>query len=155
VILVLYVCEFHVTLHPLYRNILSRLFKYAIVYSGFAFIISLVREVIKDIEDMDGDARYGCRTMPIVWGVNVAKVFAATWLTVLTGAVIVIQFYALQSWQWLGALYCFFLLDLPLLWTLRELYRAGTKADYHRLSAVIKGIMLSGILSMIIIQIQL
>ena len=155
VILVLYVCEFHVTGNADYRNILSRLFKYAIVYSGFAFIISLVREVVKDIEDMDGDARYGCRTMPIVWGVNVAKVFAATWLVVLTGAVIVIQFYALQSWQWLGAAYCLLLLDLPLLWTLRRLYKAQAKAEYHLLSSVIKGIMLSGILSMIIIQIRL
>jgi 4-hydroxybenzoate polyprenyltransferase len=154
VILVLYVCEFHVT-GNVYRNVLSRLFKYAIVYGGFAFIISLVREVVKDIEDLEGDARYGCRTMPIVWGVNVAKVFAATWLVVLTGAVIVIQFYALQSWQWLGATYCFLLLDLPLLWTLRKLYKAQTKAEYHLLSNVIKGIMLSGILSMIIIQIHL
>ena len=154
VILVLYVCEFHVTGNA-YRYVLPRLFKYAIVYGGFAFIISLVREVIKDIEDMEGDARYGCRTMPIVWGVNVAKVFAATWLVVLTGAVIVIQFYALQSWQWLGATYCFLLLDLPLLWTLRRLYKAQTKAEYHLLSSVIKGIMLSGILSMIIIQIHL
>jgi len=155
VILVLYVCEFHVTGNEEYRSILSRLFKFAIVYGGFAFIISLVREVIKDIEDMEGDARYGCRTMPIVWGVNVAKVFAATWLVVLTGAVIVLQFYALQSLHLLGAAYCLLLLDLPLLWTLRRLYKAQTKADYHLLSSVIKGIMLSGILSMIMLQIQL
>jgi len=111
--------------------------------------------VIKDIEDMEGDARYGCRTMPIVWGVNVAKVFAATWLVVLTGAVIVLQFYALQSLHLLGAAYCLLLLDLPLLWTLRRLYKAQTKTDYHLLSSVIKGIMLSGILSMIMLQIQL
>ncbi|WP_431216628.1 hypothetical protein ACQ86N_19770 [Puia sp. P3] len=84
-------------------------------------------------------------------GVNVAKVFAATWLAVLTGAVIVIQFYALQLLLLLGVAYCFFLLDLPLIWTLRRLYKAQTKADYHRLSGVIKGIMLIGILSLVII----
>ena len=155
VILVLYVCEFRVIYAMGIIGILSRLFKYAIVYSGFAFIISLIREVIKDIEDMNGDARYGCRTMPIVWGVNVAKVFAGTWLMVLTGALIVIQFYELQSWNWIAVSYCFLLLDLPLLWTLRKLYEAQTKADYHRLSTVIKGIMLVGILSMIIMDIHL
>jgi 4-hydroxybenzoate polyprenyltransferase len=155
VILVLYVCEFRVIYARDVIGTLSRLFKYAIVYGGFAFIISLIREVIKDIEDMNGDARYGCRTMPIVWGVNVAKVFAGTWLGVLTGALIVIQFYALQSWNWIAVSYCFLLLDLPLLWTLRKLYEAQTKADYHRLSAVIKGIMLVGILSMVIIDIHI
>jgi len=151
VILVLYVCEFRVpgSTDPVLKNILSRLFKYAMVYGGFAFIISLIREVVKDIEDMGGDARYGCRTMPIVWGVNVAKVFTGTWLVVLTGALIVIQFYALQSGYWIMAAYGAFLLDLPLLYTLRKLYEAQTKADYHLLSSVIKGIMLAGILSMI------
>lgn len=156
VIIVLYVCEFHVVapdnpVYPFYKNLLGRIFKYAMVYGGFAFIISLVREVVKDIEDMDGDARYGCRTMPIVWGVNVAKVFAGTWLVVLTGSLIVIQLYALQTWNWIAAGYCFLLLDLPLLWTLRKLYEAQTKSDYHRLSSTIKGIMLVGIVSMIFI----
>jgi 4-hydroxybenzoate polyprenyltransferase len=157
VILVLFVCEFRVlgSEDLAGKKVLSRLFKFAIVYGGFAFIISLVREVVKDIEDMDGDARYGCRTMPIVWGVNVAKVFAGTWLIVLTGALIVIQFYVLQSWHWIAACYCFLLLDLPLLWTLRKLYEAQARSDYHLLSSVIKGIMLVGILSMIFINIHL
>ncbi len=34
------------------------------------------------MEDINGDARYGCRTMPIVWGINAAKIFTATWLIV-------------------------------------------------------------------------
>lgn len=157
VILVLFFCEFKVVSPDFVqeRFVLARLFKYAIVYAGFAFIISLIREVVKDIEDMNGDARYGCRTMPIVWGVNVAKVFAGTWMVVLIGALIVIQFYALQRWNWLAVSYCFLLLDLPLLWTLRKLYEAKTRSDYHRLSSVIKGIMLVGILSMVFMDIHL
>ena len=84
---------------------LSRTFKYAIVYGGFAFIISLIREVVKDIEDIDGDTRYGCRTMPIVWGINVAKVFTATWLVVLISALAVIQFYFLPRAHWIMITY--------------------------------------------------
>jgi len=38
------------------------------LYAGFAFVISLIREVIKDMEDIEGDRKYGCKTMPIVWG---------------------------------------------------------------------------------------
>src|SRR5882724_7619327 len=100
VILVLFVCEARISSDPIYKEISSRLFKFAIVYGSFAFIISLVREVVKDIEDMDGDAKYGCRTMPIVWGVNVAKVFGGTWLAVLIGALVIFQFYVLQKAWW-------------------------------------------------------
>jgi 4-hydroxybenzoate polyprenyltransferase len=155
VILVLYICVFRVALFrsPEFHRQFSRAFKFAILYGGFAFIISLIREVIKDIEDMDGDARYGCRTMPIVWGVNSAKVFAATWLVVLIGALVVIQFYVLQYGWILIMLYCFFLLILPLVWILRKLYIARVPADYHSLSALVKAVMLVGILSMIIIEI--
>ncbi len=81
-VLVLYVSEFRFRggRGPLDAYRLALLFKYTIVYSSFAFILSVVREVVKDIEDMEGDMKYNCRTMPIVWGVNVAKVFAGTWL---------------------------------------------------------------------------
>ena len=154
VILVLYTCEFSFQQldNPEWYHVLSRLFKFAILYAGFAFIISLIREVIKDIEDMDGDVRYGCRTMPIVWGVNTAKVFAATWLVVLIGSLIVIQFYVLQYRRGFLILYCILLLIVPLLWILRKLYQARSVADYHLLSRAIKGVMLTGILSMIFIE---
>ncbi|HEY4061410.1 MAG TPA: geranylgeranylglycerol-phosphate geranylgeranyltransferase [Puia sp.] len=153
VILVLYVSEFSLSAFrdPGYHTLLSRLFKFAILYGGFAFIISLIREVVKDIEDIEGDERYGCRTMPIVWGVNVAKVFAGTWLVVLTGSLLIIQFYALQYGWWLVVLYCLALLIAPLCWILRKLYRAQGKRDYHLLSSVIKGVMLAGILSMVLL----
>lgn len=147
VILVLFFCEIRLT----NTYSLSRTFKYAVVYGGFAFIISLIREIIKDIEDMDGDARDGCRTMPIVWGVHVAKVFTATWLVVLIGALAVIQFYFLPRAQWIMIAYGILFIDAPLLWILRKFYYAQSKADYRRLSGVVKGIMLAGILSMILL----
>jgi 4-hydroxybenzoate polyprenyltransferase len=151
VILILYVCEFrlNIFLDPAHRRVLSRIFKFAVLYAGFAFIISLIREVVKDIEDREGDLTYHCRTMPIVWGINVSKVFAGTWLVVLTASLIVVQFYILQySWWWI-VLYCAGLIILPLLFILRNLYTASTIADYHRLSTRIKLVMLAGIFSMI------
>ena len=70
---------------------------------AFAFIISLF-EVVKDIEDMEGDARYQCRTMPSL-GVNVSKVFSAVWLAVLLAAILILQFYVLQFKWWWSILY--------------------------------------------------
>lgn len=152
VVLVLYVGEFHLAAlrDAHYKVLFSSLFKFAIVYSSFAFLLSLIREVVKDIEDMDGDMKYGCRTMPIVWGVNVAKVFAGTLIVVLLGALVILQFYVLQkAWFPLTA-YGVLLVDLPLLYILRKLYTAQTKEDYHRLSTSIKLVMLAGILSIIL-----
>ena len=128
---------------------LRRLMRLAFLYSGFAFIISLVREVVKDIEDMEGDERYGCRTLPIVWGIQAAKIFAGVWLVVLIALLVIVQFYVLQMGWWWGAVYCIFLIILPLLFILRKLFSATVPADYHRMSSFIKWVMLTGILSMI------
>ncbi len=127
----------------------NRVFKYAVLYAGFAFIISLVREVVKDIEDMEGDAKYNCNTMPIAWGVPPSKVFAGVWLVVLIGALLILQFYAFQLRWWITAVYCFVMVLLPLVWVLRKLYVAQNAAQYHQLSSFIKIIMLTGILSIL------
>src|SRR5215213_1418944 len=151
VIMVLFVAEWQIyTINvPQHRDVMSRLFKLAVVYSGFAFIISLVREVVKDIEDMEGDARYGCKTMPIVWGINVSKMFVAVWLVVLIASILIMQVYVLQYRWWWSVLYSVVLIVLPLVWILKELYPATLKADFHRLSGAIKFAMLTGILSML------
>jgi 4-hydroxybenzoate polyprenyltransferase len=139
-----------VTDFPLYGSIYaSKLLRFTFLYAGFAFIICLVREVIKDVEDMAGDAKYGCRTMAIVWGVHVSKVFAATWLVVLTAALMIVLVYILQFGWWLAATYCFVFIIVPLLVALRKLFKAQSSADFKKLSNWIKLVMFTGILSMI------
>ena len=135
-------------------DMLRKVLRLAFLYGGFAFIISLVREVVKDIEDMEGDAHYGCKTMPIVWGVPVAKVFAAVWLMVLIGALIVISFYALRLGWWISLLYSVSLVILPLFWILKKLYQASSSVHFGNLSAAIKLVMLTGILSMIFFKLH-
>jgi 4-hydroxybenzoate polyprenyltransferase len=127
----------------------SKLMRRTFLYAGFAFIISLIREVVKDMEDINGDARYGCRTMPIVWGINAAKIFSATWLIVLLTAVIVMTAYILPFKWWWAAAYCVLFIIVPLLLLLRKLIKAVTPAHFHSISTWLKLIMLSGILSML------
>lgn len=142
------------------RNLLSplgssriKITRYTFLYAGFAFIISLIREVIKDIEDMEGDRRYGCTTMPIVWGVNASKIFIAVWLIVLLALLVSLQFYVLQFHWWFSALYSVVFIIAPLINIFQKLFTATTSADYHRLSSRTKMVMLTGILSMIFIKI--
>jgi 4-hydroxybenzoate polyprenyltransferase len=156
VVLVLYFSEWNryfdlVASEQLYA--LTRVFRFAFLYAGFAFIISLIREVVKDIEDMPGDAKYGCRTMPIVWGVHVAKIFVSTWMVVLIAALGIVEFYVLQLRWWWSGMYCFFLIILPLLYIFRKLLVASTTEEFHKLSSLIKMVMLTGILSMMFFRI--
>ena len=127
----------------------KRLIKVSFIYGGFAFIISLIREVIKDMEDMQGDAKHGSTTMPIVWGLQVSKVFAAVWLVVIICGVAGVQIYVIQLGWWLSAVYSLFAIIIPLAWILRKLYAAQSPKDFHRLSTAVKLVMLTGILSMI------
>ncbi|HVZ95325.1 MAG TPA: geranylgeranylglycerol-phosphate geranylgeranyltransferase [Chitinophagaceae bacterium] len=126
-----------------------RLLKVSFIYGGFAFIISLIREVIKDMEDVNGDVRYGCKTMPIVWGIPVSKVFTAVWMVVLIAGVGGIEVYIVQAGWLAAAIYGMAAIIIPLLWALRKLYKAEIQADFHRLSNAVKLIMLAGIISMI------
>jgi len=127
----------------------KRLVKVSFIYAGFAFIISLIREVIKDMEDMQGDAKYGCTTMPIVWGLQVSKVFAAVWLVVIIAGIAFVQFYVIQLGWWLSAIYSLLTIIIPLTWVLRKLYMAQSPKDFHQLSNAVKLVMFTGILSMI------
>lgn len=126
-----------------------RFFRLTMVYASFAFVISLIREVVKDVEDMEGDRRYGCKTLPIVWGVQAAKIFVAVWLVVLIAALIILQLYVLPLGWWHSALYCLIAIIAPLIWIFIKLFKAKTPKDFHRLSTVIKFVMLAGILSMV------
>jgi len=142
-----YYCLIHPAIYSGLEN--NKLLRFTILYTSFAFIISLIREVIKDMEDLQGDARYGCRTMPIVWGINATKVYTAVWLFVLISVLLIIQFYLLQYNWWWPVVYGFIFITTPCIVILRLLPKAAKSEDFHRLSTYAKLIMLTGILSMI------
>jgi 4-hydroxybenzoate polyprenyltransferase len=126
-----------------------KFFLLAFLYAGFAFVCSLIREAIKDIEDIKGDERYGSRSMPIAWGINASKVYIAVWMIVLIIMLITLQVYILQfRWWWL-VIYAVLLIIAPLVLIFRKLFKASSTEDYHSLSNYIKLVMLTGIVSMI------
>jgi 4-hydroxybenzoate polyprenyltransferase len=127
----------------------DKLIRITILYTGFAFIISLIREMVKDMEDVEGDRKYGASTMPIVWGINASKVFVSVWLIVLITTLSIIQVYVLQFGWFLSAVYSAVFIIVPLIWILRKLFTAYTSKNFHQLSTVIKWVMFTGILSML------
>lgn len=136
-------------LHSDYPFDVRMLFKFTLMYAGFAFVLTLIREAVKDLEDMEGDAMYQCNTMPIAWGVPAAKVFTGVWTIVLIGALAVILVYAFKTGYRWGAVYGTILILFPTAYLLLKLKQAKTSRDYHNLSTLIKVNMFTGILSML------
>jgi len=128
---------------------INKIERIGFLYASFAFISSLIREAIKDIEDLQGDEKYGCRTMPIVWGVNASKVYIAVWLVVILALLVILQVYVARfEWWWAMAYSIVFIIG-PFVLIFLRLYKAKDQKDYHRLSNWTKLVMLTGILSMV------
>ena len=114
-------------------------------YALFAFGISVLREVIKDMEDLRGDARYGCKTLPIVWGIRKTKTFlfvlsAIFVVLIIAVAIMLNNTYLMLYFAGMGIL-------ILLFW--QKLYFSDTKKEYRKLSTYCKLFMLAGILSML------
>lgn len=136
-------------LHP---GAAQKLLRLALLYTSFAFIITLIREVVKDMEDMEGDRKYGCRTMPIVWGVDFSKIFAATWLVILLALLLIVLIYIIQFQMWVPAAYNLLFVIIPSAYALYLLMKSKTVADFNKLSKWIKAIIFTGILSMLLFK---
>jgi 4-hydroxybenzoate polyprenyltransferase len=109
--------------------------------------MTLVREIIKDMEDLKGDNTYGCKTLPIVWGIRKTKITLYLLIFIFSIVVALINYFYLN----LDIIYFVMLLFVPLAWLTARLFRADTKKDYGWLSSFCKVIMLLGILSMILL----
>ena len=117
------------------------------IYALFAFAMTLVREIVKDAEDLKGDNTFGCRTLPIVWGIPKTKIFLYVLLLIFFISVVEIN----QFFAQLPMYYFFGFLFVPLVLLVVRLIRADTKKDFYNLSQWCKVIMLLGVASMIFI----
>ncbi|GAA4462476.1 geranylgeranylglycerol-phosphate geranylgeranyltransferase [Nemorincola caseinilytica] len=125
------------------------------VYAYFAFMLTWVREIVKDMEDIEGDAVDGCVTMPIKRGLGYAAWFASA-LAALAIIPLVIWGVVLLQYEYtmLGT-YILALLALPLAVWIGYLWRGPAgPAHYHAASRMLKVIMLLGISSLLIYKFQ-
>ena len=120
---------------------------FILIFSVFSFYLSLIREIIKDIEDLRGDASFGCKTLPIIWGVRKTKLFLYSQFAILTFLLFVLG----SNLNYLVLIYFIAFVFLPLLWMFYKLYKADTIREYKFLSACCKYVMISGVISMVFI----
>ena len=121
--------------------------KLIIVYGLFSFFITLLREIIKDMEDLKGDNSFGCKTLPIVWGMRKSKSFVYLLAVIHLGFIVWFNFAFIGLASWLLIVFLF----MPVAFLLLHLSTADTIKDFYRLSQYCKAVLLLGIFSMVLI----
>ncbi len=118
-------------------------------YFMFAFLISLARELVKDMEDLKGDAEFGCKTLHVIIGIKPTKVVVSVIIGFIICFLLYLQFRQASSGDYISVLHLFTTLEVPLCITLYLLNRADSQKQFSLVSGVIKIVMLMGILTML------
>ncbi|MBN1184706.1 MAG: geranylgeranylglycerol-phosphate geranylgeranyltransferase [Bacteroidales bacterium] len=125
-------------------------------YAFFAFLTTLNREIIKDVEDFEGDRAYGMNTLPVNLGIGKSK-----WIIgVLSGIIILAIGFTYVKYLLIGPagidyatlFYFTILLVQPMIFLIVKLVKANTKKDYHFISSLQKYVMLLGILYAVLVR---
>ena len=130
------------------------LFSILVDYAVFAVLINFIREIVKDIEDMDGDYNAGMSTLPILLGKErTAKVvFGITFIPII----LLIWYINKNLWSLDWVMYYLLLFVLaPLLYFLIKIWSAKSKKDFKHLSTVLKLVLFFGILSIVVITVNM
>ncbi|MGB1309064.1 MAG: geranylgeranylglycerol-phosphate geranylgeranyltransferase [Oceanihabitans sp.] len=130
-----------------YKNFENVIF----VHATFLFLIISMRELVKDLENIKGDLALNYKTIPIAYGVQASKIMLCV-LSVLT----IIPTYLLVNKYPIGKMNYFFYLSAGLLVVfLVFLFKSNSKSQYLILHNILKFIIVSGVFSMLLIDINL
>jgi len=119
----------------------------------FSFLTTLIREMIKDMEDLKGDQLLKCTTIPIVLGVKATKAIVIVLTMVLMSAIVSLQTAWIRDEDWLMFGYFLIAVQLPAAAIIFQVLRGKTPRDFHLASTLTKVLMLGGILSLIVFRI--
>ena len=130
-----------------YKNFSSVIFVHAI----FLFLIVSMRELSKDLENIKGDLANEYKTIPVVYGERISKILLSI-LVVLT----LIPTFLLLTYYEIGHMYLYFYLSSALLIIfLVLLWRSSKKSQYLILHNILKLIIVAGVFSILLIDIDL
>ena len=132
------------------------MFSILIDYAIFAFILNFIREIVKDLEDVNGDYNQGMSTLPIVLGVGrTAK--AAFGLGIIATLILLwyINTNLMVSKLYYAVVYGLLLIVSPIIFFIVKIWSAKTPKDFHLLSTVLKWVIFFGILSILLVNLNI
>jgi 4-hydroxybenzoate polyprenyltransferase len=113
-------------------------------FALFAFMTTLIREIIKDIEDYEGDLTFGRKTLPVVSGIFATRITVIVLSVITIFLLYSIWFRHLSDIATLAYITLF--IFAPFIWVMIKVIISKTREDLHRASRIMKVIMLAGIL---------
>ncbi len=127
-----------------YRN-----FIYLLLYAGFAFFVTLIREIIKDMEDLDGDSQTECKTIPVKLGLQKTKIILYTLIVLTTVLLIAILFQYFYDNKVINFWMMAIMFVVPFAALISLVRSAEQKKDYYYAGIFTKLIMVAGVLTML------
>lgn len=136
--------------------LMANLFSILLDYAIFAFMINFIREVVKDLEDLKGDSAQGMKTLAIVLGSEkTTKLLFAFGLIPIVLLLMYVNNYFMPNDLFISSIYAFLFVLAPLIYFNVKIWTAKTKSDFKALSLLLKWILLFGILSIVIISLNI
>lgn len=135
------------------QPIMGLVFGILLDYAIFTFIINFIREIVKDLEDVNGDYNQGMNTLPIALGVERTSklVFVLSFIPIIA-ILYYINFYVFEGGLLISTIYCLIFILAPLIYFTIKIGSAKKQEDFHHLSMVLKWILFFGILSILVIS---
>jgi 4-hydroxybenzoate polyprenyltransferase len=133
------------------RDAYAQLMKTLVYFAGMAFVINLLREWIKDCEDVNGDKAGGRQTIALILGrKRAARVIAMiTWVVVIGMGYIATQYLYVNQ---ISVLYWVLILMAPMMYVAIQLWNTESAKRFNVLSQVLKVVLLFGIFYMYVYQ---
>jgi len=129
----------------IYGGIAVNNVKTAIIPAMFALLINFIREIIKDMEDIEGDRQQGINTYPAVYGFEKTKtiiVFITIVLIILTVFPFVSKLYAIEYF-----LIVMVFVNPLLVYILKSLFADDSVKNLNKLSNLLKFNMVIGLIA--------
>ena len=128
-------------------GILSEIYGWFAAFGLFAFLFTFIREVVKDIEDIEGDREMECHSLPIVLGVNTTKI-VLTVVTLISTLIVGYFCFYLNPFTTdnITTKYYIFGVLVPCIILIFWIGKAAKRRDWRQISTFVKFIMLIGTL---------
>jgi 4-hydroxybenzoate polyprenyltransferase len=122
-------------------------------FALFAFLTNLIREIIKDIEDFEGDIAFGRNTIPVVIGILSAKIVSLC-LILITIILLYLTWYFFINDK-ITLIYITVAVVLPLLYVVYKLVKSNERKQLHSASSMVKIVMITGVLYSVVVKVIL
>ena len=127
-----------------YKNLYPQIFAHA----TFLFLLLLIREMIKDLENIKGDIANDYLTIPVQYGENFSKKI----ITLLTVATIIPIYFLVELFE-VGYMDIYFYVSMIILiFFLQKLWKSNTKPAYLKLHNILKFLVVSGVFCIVLIN---